>query len=161
MKLLHRGLLTLGALLTPVLAEGQHASLTPRDSALVVKYHDMLEAKFLRRDAQPFAALTDTAYVVITPGGLLESREAALRGVQNFRMDSLTLTMPRVQRGDVVVLTAELWLFGGLEATGPDGTIRRANLTGPYRVLAIFADDVGSPTRLLAESVTPVRRTPP
>lgn len=152
------GSIILSALLTPAMAHGQSIELTLRDSTLVSDYRQVLEAKFLRRDPQPLAMLADSAYMVVTPGGVLESRSVALRGIQNFRLDSLSLTMPRVQRvGDTIVLTAELRLYGTLEGRRPDGSVRRADLTGPYRVLATFVGGSGPRARLLAESVTPVR----
>jgi len=152
------GVLCLAVLLTPATALAQDRVLAPRDSALVADYLRVLEAKFLRRDQRPLELLADTAYVVVTPGGILETRTLALRGIQNFRLDSATLTNPQVLRdGDLAILTAELRLVGALEARSPGGAIRRVELTGPYRVLATFVAAPGVPARLLAESVTPVR----
>ncbi|MGI9044531.1 MAG: nuclear transport factor 2 family protein [Gemmatimonadaceae bacterium] len=136
-------------------AAGQVVASPP--DPIVEQYRRIATAKFVGRDTVPLARAAAPSYMVVTPNGRQETRGQAIRGIQNFRIDSIALSEVTVQRtAGTAVLLAHLTLHGELHADLPDGRQARASLTGPYRALAVFTL-VESDWRLVAESVTPVR----
>lgn len=158
---MHRGLVTASALLllsaAPVRSAAAQKVSAPRPDTLVQLYLEIAEAKFVRRDTIPLAEATVAQYMVVTPNGRPEDREQAIRGVRNFRVDSISLTEAEVHRRvDAAVLVARLALHGELHAQLPDGRPLRADLTGPYRALAVFVA-VGGDWRLGPSRSRPFR----
>ena len=133
----------LGMLLVPGRATAQDENLTE----LLDFHRDMIAAMRLENDTALFAAVALENYVVIPPGGLIETREQALRGIRNFDADSLEVEVEMVARHDSTVVLVGT-VAGNTRVRG------RAPQFGTVRFMAVYVRTAGA-WRLLAQSTTP------
>ena len=106
----------------------------------------LMESQILRRDASLFEATALPQFLVIPPGGLVETKAQAVAGVTAFSAAGVSITEERVIIQDqtaVVIARVEI-----------DGEVRPVGRLGPMRNMAVFVRTDGR-WRLLARSVTP------
>jgi hypothetical protein len=134
----------IGLLGKPAAVEGQD----PTHDELRRLNTELLEATIVRRDSAALARGSFDEVIVIPPGGIVENKAEALRGVRAFEVAAIAVTDTRVMLQDnTAVVTSKLVL---------DGEIRGVGRVGPLRVMSVFVrDSVG--WRLLARSLTPCR----
>ena len=130
-------------------------TLRARTAALARLHQELVESLIVQRDTQLFAERALESFVVIIPGGRLETRAQNIRGAQNFRVDSLRFADVDVRLHErTAIVTATVAMFGALRV-GRRGRADYVDVTGEYRTLAVYVDE-GGRWRLLAESLTPV-----
>jgi ketosteroid isomerase-like protein len=99
----------------------------------------LFETKVLDRDPAFLRSISDDTYVVIAPGGVVESREQVIRDLGAFvTVDSLSIENERVVvSGPTAVVLNRLVLHGRVQ--GPLGEL------GPITVMTVFTrgDDGG------------------
>jgi hypothetical protein len=109
------------------------------ETTLLELNHRLFVTKILDRDPTFLRSISDDSYVVIAPGGVIESREQVLLGLEAFiTVDSLSITNERVtMSGPTAIVLNRLVLHGRVQ--GPIGEI------GPITVMTVFTrgDDAG------------------
>lgn len=92
----------------------------------------LFETQMLDQDASFLRSLSDASYVVIAPGGVMESREQVVRGLRAFAaVDSITIGNERVlRRGATAVVLNRIVIHG--ELRGPMGQL------GPVSAMTVF-----------------------
>ncbi len=131
------------ALLLPARVEAQ-----VRDLDELVEFHrELTLAKRIRNDTTLLASVTLDDYVVIPPGGLMENRGEALRGVRQFASDSARVEVQVLTRHENTAV-----LVGTVVA---DGEVRGGvPQFAKVRFMAVYVRTDGF-WRLLAQSNTP------
>ena len=118
----------------------------PDQEKLLQLHRELLESAILHEDSSVFAATTLPNFMVIPPGGIVETRAEALAGMAVVRADSLRIDDVRiVNHGSTAVIIARLVRSGGQPTVGTGNPIRAMN---------VFVYD-GRQWRLLARSLTP------
>ena len=118
----------------------------PDEAALLELNRQLVESVQLRRDTTLLAAETLPQFVVIPPGGIVEDRGQALRGVRNEAVDSVRIDEVQVvAHGTTAVVLARVHVF----RANQDPSAHR-----PNRIMSVFVYD-HQKWRLLARSVTP------
>lgn len=119
---------------------------TDTTQALAQLNRELLESVFIRQDTAMLAAIALTNLLVVPPGGIVEDRTQALRGIANVAMDSVRIDDVRIaQHGETAVVTARV------SRLGPALDV---NATGRSRIMSVFVHDTDR-WRLLARSITP------
>lgn len=118
------------------------------DLAEVVELHrTLIAAKRLENDTTLLGRVALENYVVIPPGGLVETRDEAVRGVANFIGDSLNIVVDVVSGHDSTAVLVGT-VGGNIGVRGPVPQFERV------RFMAVYVRTEGA-WRLLAQSNTP------
>lgn len=116
--------------------------------AELLEFHrNLISAVRLQNDTTLFAAVALENYVVIPPGGLIETREQAIRGIRNFDADSVDVEVEMVARHDSTVVLVGT-VAGNTRVRGPVPQFAKV------RFMAVYVRTKGA-WRLLAQSATP------
>jgi len=125
-------------------ATGSVTAQTPDRDALLSLHRQLLESVFLRGDTTVVAAAALPNFVVVPPGGIVETRTQFLNGLQTTLSDSLVVDEVMIaDHGTTAVVVARV------STSRPD----KAG-TGRSRMMSVFVYD-NQAWRLLARSVTP------
>ena len=92
----------------------------------------LFETQILEQDDAYLRSVTDDSYIIIAPGGVIETREQVIRGLRAFAtVDSITISNERVVRqGPTGIVLNRLQIHGTIQ--GPIGQI------GPISAMTIF-----------------------
>ena len=134
----------LGIILVPERATAQEEE---NFTELLDFHRDLVAAMRLRNDTALFAAVALENYLVIPPGGVIETREQALRGISNFDADSVKVQIEMVARHDSTAVLVGT-VAGNTRVRGPVPQF------GKVRFMAVYVRTAGA-WRLLAQSTTP------
>jgi hypothetical protein len=138
-----RSLLTLVSLL--VLAAPVPGQSDP-EAALLELNRRLFETKILDRDPALLRSISDDSYVVIAPGGVIETREQVIRDLGAFvTVDSLSIENERaLVAGPTAIVLNRLVLHGPVQ--GPIGEI------GPITVMTVFTRGDGTGWRVVSRA---------
>lgn len=136
-----------GALLGVLLVVGRATAQDENLAELLEFHRDLIVAMRVQNDTALFAAVALENYVVIPPGGILETREQALQGIRNFDADSLDVDVEMVARHDSTVVLVGT-VAGNTRVRGPVPQFAKV------RFMAVYLRTAGT-WRLLAQSATP------
>ena len=102
------------------------------DAVLLDLNRRLFETQILDQDPAFLRSITDDSYVVVAPGGVIESREQAIRGLRAFEtVDSITISNERVVRqGSTAIVLNRLVIHGVIQ--GPVGQV------GPTSAMTVF-----------------------
>ncbi len=104
-------------------------------------HEDML----LRRKMDLFAAMATDHYVVMVPGGTLETRQENIDGAKNFNVTAVNFSNVVTRtHGRSAVVTGRWSLMGRLG---------KQDMSGDYEFMSIY-EHVGGKWALVAESIT-------
>ncbi|MEQ9398460.1 MAG: nuclear transport factor 2 family protein [Longimicrobiales bacterium] len=120
------GLLLASGLPTPVAGQAD------ADPVLLDLNRRLFETQILDQDPTFLQSISDDTYVVVAPGGVIESREQAIRGLRAFEtVDSITISNERVVRqGSTAIVLNRLVIHGAIQ--GPVGQV------GPTSAMTVF-----------------------
>ena len=119
-----------------------------QDFAELLELHrELTIAMQVQNDTALFDAVALDDFVVIPPGGIIETREQALRGIRNFDTDSIDVAVEVTARHDSTVVLVGT-VAGNALVRGP------ARQFGKVRFMAVYVR-TGGMWRLLAKSNTP------
>jgi hypothetical protein len=116
------------ALATPALEQAD------TERTLLDLNRQLFETLILERDPSFLRSMSDESYVVIAPGGVIESREQVIAGLKAFTtVDSISIENERVvQSGATAIVLNRLVIHGPLQ-----GPISEIDL-GPSSVMTVF-----------------------
>jgi hypothetical protein len=128
-------ILALPLLLTlPAPAWGQVEGVPPgqEEEVLVVLDQRLFETLILDQDPELLLSVSDSSYVEVAPGGVIETREEIIRDLWGFTtVDSITVEPEGfIPQGATAVVLSRLAIHGPVQ--GPIGEI------GPIRVMTVF-----------------------
>lgn len=137
----------MGVALFVAISPGSLSAQDDELAELIEIHRAMTVAKRLQNDTIPLSSIALENYVVIPPGGLVETRAEAMAGVRNFDSDNLEVQVDVVAHHDSTAV-----LVGTVVA---DGQIRGvAPQFAKVRFMAVYVRSGGA-WRLLAQSNTP------
>lgn len=106
----------------------------------------MMHEQIVDRSAGLFQELALEQFLVVAPGGRVENREEAIRGVAAFSADSIDIRDERVVfQDDTAVLVGRLQIHGEMRPVG---------VLPPMKFMAVFVDGPDG-WRILSRSLTP------
>lgn len=119
-------------LLTALFCLAAPVSAQSADDTLLELNRGLFETQILDQDPSLLLSLSDESYVVIAPGGVIESRDQVVRGLRAFvAVDSITIENERVVRqGATAIVLNRLVVHG--ELRGPMGQL------GPVSAMTVF-----------------------
>ncbi|MFW6089995.1 MAG: nuclear transport factor 2 family protein [Gemmatimonadota bacterium] len=130
--------LTLGWALVPLLGAAAPAlAQSNAEMELLELNRRLFETQILEQDPTLLRSVSDESYVVIAPGGVIESREQVIAGLGAFvSVDSISIGNERVVRsGATAIVLNRLVIHGPLQ--GPVGEVD----LGPMSVMTVFSRD--------------------
>lgn len=106
----------------------------------------LLESTIVRRESGLFEEIALPQFLVIPPGGLVETKAEAIAGLGSFSAAGVSITEERaIIHDQTAVVIARVQI---------DGEVRPVGRLGPLRNMGVFVRTNGK-WRLLARSVTP------
>lgn len=126
-------------------ASAVHAQRTP-DSTLIALNRALLEQQIVHNSSALFEQTALDQFLVIAPGGVVETKDQAAHGVRSFRAAGISVTNERVSISGTTAI-----VVGRLEI---DGEMQPLGRLAPMRFMAVFVQ-VGDDWRLLGRSLTP------
>jgi len=122
------------------------ASAQRTDSTLTALNRALLEQQIVHNSAALFEKTALDEFLVIAPGGVVETKDRAARGVSSFRAVGISVTDERVSvSGTTAIVVGRLDIEGEMQPLGR---------MGPLRFMAVFVQ-IGGDWRLLGRSLTP------
>jgi ketosteroid isomerase-like protein len=130
------------------LAAPVSASAQSDDDALLELNRALFETQLLDQDPSLLRSVSDDSYVVIAPGGVVETRDQVIRGLRAFAgVDSITIENERVVRhGATAVVVNRLVIHGALR--GPVGQ------PGPVSAMTVFHRGEDGEWRVVSRALT-------
>jgi hypothetical protein len=118
------------------------------DDTLLELNRGLFETQILDQDPSLLLSLSDASYVVIAPGGVIESRDQVIRGLRAFAaVDSITIENERVVRhGATAIVLNRLVVHGALR--GPVGPM------GPVSAMTVFHLGEDGEWRVVSRALT-------
>ena len=119
------------------------------DAALIDLNRRLFETMILAQSADLLLEVSDDSYVVVAPGGVIESRAQAIRGLSAFAtVDSITITNERaISQGLTAIVLSRLQIHGRIQ--GPVGQV------GPMSVMTVFRDRGDAGWGVVSRALTP------
>ncbi len=108
------------------------------------------ESMLLRHDMDRFRTIASDSYVVMIPGGRLETKEEDIAGATNFDIDSVSFSDVTVRTHSASAVVTGTWSVVG--------RLRTQEMSGKYNFMSVYERTDDSWT-LVAESVTRQRPT--
>lgn len=130
----HLGATLVWALMPLLSAAAPALAQSNAETELLELNRQLFETQILEQDPTFLRSVSDESYVVVAPGGVIESRERVIAGLAAFAaVDSISIENERVVRsGATAVVLNRLVIHGPLE--GPAGEID----LGPMSVMTVF-----------------------
>lgn len=114
--------------------------------AVVALDRQILQRLIVEQDADFYMQNTHEDYLVVAPGGKVEDREEAVRGLPSLDVKGIELSDQRVSlSGNTAVVVGKLLM---------DGTMKPVGRFGPLKYMAVYVHEDGR-WRLLGRALTP------
>ena len=125
--------LAVGAVLALAAPAGAQAE---TESILLELNRQLTETQILEQDPTFLRSISDESYVVVAPGGVIESREQVIAGLRAFAaVDSISIEKEGVvQSGATAVVLNRLVIHGPLREPGAGRRDGRAGCAGGRRL---------------------------
>jgi hypothetical protein len=132
-------------------APAQVQAQSQAEAELLHLNRQLFETQIVEQDPTFLRSISDDSYLVIAPGGVIESREQVIAGLRAFTaVDSISVENERVVRSGATAIVLNRLVIHGI-IRGPVGEM----VLGPISVMTVFHQGNDERWSVVSRALTP------